>query len=128
MLAKNALNPIEEKLTGVYSANKEKQKKEISTSNLVQMLIQEATDPTNLVRWQHNVSYVSHILSGEDVSWMGSLVLAHTALYTITTQRMLQIQSKLPYTMNLRSPPACVVSPTPSLSQSTEFAIALALQ
>jgi serine/threonine-protein kinase ATR len=50
MLAKNALNPIENKLTGIYSASKERQEKEISTSNLVQMLIQEATDPSNLVR------------------------------------------------------------------------------
>ena len=49
MLAKNALNPIEKKLKGIYSASKEKPEKEISTSNLVQMLIQEATDPVNLV-------------------------------------------------------------------------------
>jgi serine/threonine-protein kinase ATR len=52
MLAKNALNPIEKKLKGVYSASREKQEKEISTSNLVQMLIQEATSPANLVsKW-----------------------------------------------------------------------------
>ena len=50
MLAKNALNPIEKKLKGIYSSSKERQEKEISTSNLVQMLIQEATDPGNLVR------------------------------------------------------------------------------
>lgn len=51
MLAKNALSPIEKKLKGVYSTSKERQlqEKEISTSNLVQMLIQEATDPANLV-------------------------------------------------------------------------------
>jgi serine/threonine-protein kinase ATR len=49
MLAKNALNPIEKKLKGVHSASREKQEKEISTSNLVQMLIQEATSPANLV-------------------------------------------------------------------------------
>ncbi|KAF9462064.1 hypothetical protein BDZ94DRAFT_1283268 [Collybia nuda] len=48
MLAKNALNPIEKKLKGVYSTSKERHEKEISTSNLVQMLIQEATDPANL--------------------------------------------------------------------------------
>lgn len=50
MLAKNALNPIEKKLKGIYSTSKERQEKEISTSNLVQMLIQEATDNANLVR------------------------------------------------------------------------------
>ncbi|KNZ76453.1 Serine/threonine-protein kinase atr [Termitomyces sp. J132] len=50
MLAKNALNPIEKKLKGIYSTSKERQEKEISTSNLVQMLIQEATDPCNLAK------------------------------------------------------------------------------
>lgn len=50
MLAKNALNPIEKKLKGIYSTGRERQEKEISTSNLVQMLIQEATDSHNLVR------------------------------------------------------------------------------
>lgn len=49
VLAKDALNPIEKKLKGIYAASKERQEKEISTSNLVQMLIQEATDPVNLV-------------------------------------------------------------------------------
>ncbi|KAJ7581045.1 hypothetical protein C8J56DRAFT_793738 [Mycena floridula] len=57
MLAKNALNPIEKKLKGIYSASNDKnakdknsQHKEVSTSNLVQMLIQEATDTTNLAK------------------------------------------------------------------------------
>ncbi|KAG6850186.1 hypothetical protein H0H93_016614 [Arthromyces matolae] len=50
MLAKNALNPIEKKLKGIYSTSKERQEREISTSNLVQMLIQEATDDFNLAR------------------------------------------------------------------------------
>jgi hypothetical protein len=54
MLAKNALNPIEKKLKGIYSTSKERQEKDISTSNLVQMLIQEATDHGNLVSlWLH---------------------------------------------------------------------------
>jgi serine/threonine-protein kinase ATR len=50
-LARNALLPIEKKLKGIYATSKEKerQQKEISTSNLVQMLIQEATDDANLV-------------------------------------------------------------------------------
>ncbi|KAG6891315.1 hypothetical protein C0992_009196 [Termitomyces sp. T32_za158] len=50
MLAKNALNPIEKKLKGIYSTSRERQEKEISTSNLVQMLIQEATNPSNLAK------------------------------------------------------------------------------
>lgn len=50
MLAKNALNPIEKKLKGIYSTSKERQEREISTSNLVQMLIQEATDSANLAK------------------------------------------------------------------------------
>lgn len=50
-LAKSALNPIEKKLKGIYIPNtvKERHEREVSTSNLVQMLIQEATDITNLV-------------------------------------------------------------------------------
>lgn len=48
MLARNALNPIEKKLKGVYTMNKERTEKELSTSSLVQVLIQEATDLANL--------------------------------------------------------------------------------
>jgi len=44
-----SLNPIEKKLKGIYSNNKERNEREVSTSNLVQMLIQEATDLNNLV-------------------------------------------------------------------------------
>lgn len=50
VLAKNALDPIGKKLRGIYTSNGKGHPKEISTSNLVQMLIQEATDPANLVR------------------------------------------------------------------------------
>ena len=57
MLAKSALSPIERKLKGLYAAGSSKERyargaseKEISTGNLVQMLMQEATDLTNLVR------------------------------------------------------------------------------
>jgi len=78
MLAKNALNPIEKKLKGVYSASKERQEKEISTGNLVQMLIQEATDPVNLVRGRTRLFYKSYQCHlGEDVSWVGRLALTH---------------------------------------------------
>ncbi|CAA7258548.1 unnamed protein product [Cyclocybe aegerita] len=51
-LARAALNPIEKKLKGIYSPNNasDKQERERSTSNLVQMLIQEATDKANLSR------------------------------------------------------------------------------
>lgn len=60
--AKTALRPIERKLKGLYSPTNVKERtyggitrggedeREISTSNLVQMLIQEAIDPANLVR------------------------------------------------------------------------------
>lgn len=57
-LAKNALRPIERKLKGVYSPWNVKSRafggtgdeKEISTGNLVQMLIQEAVDDANLAK------------------------------------------------------------------------------
>jgi hypothetical protein len=55
MLARNALNPIEKKLKGIYSTSKERHEKEISTSNLVQMLIQDATSDANLVS-SHSVT------------------------------------------------------------------------
>ncbi|TFY78245.1 hypothetical protein EWM64_g5764 [Hericium alpestre] len=48
VLAKGALQPIEKKLKGIYSTSRERPEKEISTSNLVQMLIQEASDDVNL--------------------------------------------------------------------------------
>lgn len=60
--AKSAVRPIERKLEGLYSPTNVKERtyggvtrggedeREISTSNLVQMLIQEAIDPANLVR------------------------------------------------------------------------------
>ncbi|KAE9410202.1 hypothetical protein BT96DRAFT_913020 [Gymnopus androsaceus JB14] len=52
MLAKNALKGIEKKLRGLYRPTPEKYafEKEVSTSNLVQLLIQEATDIQNLAR------------------------------------------------------------------------------
>ncbi len=50
ILAKKSLNPIEKKLKGIYSNNsKERSEREVSTSNLVQMIIQEASDLSNLV-------------------------------------------------------------------------------
>ncbi|KAJ7849841.1 hypothetical protein B0H14DRAFT_3085988 [Mycena olivaceomarginata] len=53
MLGKNALSPIERKLKGLYVAASSKERlaeKEVSTGNLVQMLIQEATDTANLAK------------------------------------------------------------------------------
>ncbi|KAF7294192.1 hypothetical protein HMN09_01147600 [Mycena chlorophos] len=55
MLGKNALKPIERKLKGLYSPTTAKERptsteKEISTGNLVQMLIQEATELSNLAK------------------------------------------------------------------------------
>ncbi|KAF8214176.1 hypothetical protein K438DRAFT_1902229 [Mycena galopus ATCC 62051] len=53
MLGKNALSPIERKLKGLYVPAFSKERtadKEVSTGNLVQMLIQEATDTANLAK------------------------------------------------------------------------------
>ncbi|KAJ7784096.1 hypothetical protein B0H16DRAFT_1296839 [Mycena metata] len=53
MLGKNALNPIERKLKGMYAAASSKERpaeKEVSTGNLVQMLIFDATDLANLAK------------------------------------------------------------------------------
>lgn len=76
-LAKNALSPIEKKLKGIYSIGKEKAEKEISTSSLVQMLIEEATDNQNLVK-DLIVSPLADsdvVISGKDVSWLGFVAL-----------------------------------------------------
>lgn len=55
-LARSALEPIGKKLSGIYTvgvltrnaADKAEREKEVSTNNLVQMLIQEASDLGNL--------------------------------------------------------------------------------
>lgn len=81
MLARNALSPIERKLKGIYSTGterKDRADKEVSTSNLVQMLIQEATDDANLVGYilgqgSRNIDNKPHI--GKDVSWLGLVAL-----------------------------------------------------
>ncbi|KAI0254821.1 hypothetical protein BJV78DRAFT_1273863 [Lactifluus subvellereus] len=49
-LAKNALSAIEKKLRGMHRTGRDRVEKEVSTSNLVQMLIQEATDRVNLAK------------------------------------------------------------------------------
>lgn len=61
-LAKNALLPIEKKLKGIYSIGKEKSEKEISTSSLVQVLIEESTSGANLVG-QFRLEFRSTILT-----------------------------------------------------------------
>ncbi|TFK55398.1 hypothetical protein OE88DRAFT_1622542 [Heliocybe sulcata] len=48
--AKILLTPLEKKLKGIYTTSRERPEKETSTSSLVQMVIQEASDPTNLAR------------------------------------------------------------------------------
>ncbi|KAI9513280.1 hypothetical protein F5148DRAFT_287683 [Russula earlei] len=48
MLAKTALSSIEKKLRGIHRTSRDRVEKEMSTSNLVQMLVQEATDNANL--------------------------------------------------------------------------------
>ncbi|KAL6309800.1 hypothetical protein BKA93DRAFT_723405 [Sparassis latifolia] len=49
-LAKNALKTIDKKLKGIYTTSRERTEKEISTSGLVQVLIQEASDDANLAK------------------------------------------------------------------------------
>ena len=63
-LAKNALSPIEKKLRGLYSKainRNEKSDKEVSTSNLVQMLIEEATDLRNLVSLPTSIKIIEAV-------------------------------------------------------------------
>lgn len=93
-LAKNALRPIERKLRGVYSPSNIKsrnhggsggsssgEEREISTNNLVEMLIQEAIDGANLVCdsgpfFSPLVCVVAYgSVAGQDVSWMGCVAL-----------------------------------------------------
>ncbi|OBZ70466.1 Serine/threonine-protein kinase atr [Grifola frondosa] len=50
MVAKNALKPIEKKLKGIHGTSLERPEREISTSSLVEILIQQATNPANLAR------------------------------------------------------------------------------
>ncbi|KAI0092138.1 hypothetical protein BDY19DRAFT_928481 [Irpex rosettiformis] len=49
-LAKNALKPIGKKLKGIYTFGPEKVEKEVTTSTLVQLLIEEATDIGRLAK------------------------------------------------------------------------------
>jgi hypothetical protein len=76
-LAKNALNPIEKKLKGIYTVGKERPEKEISTSSLVRILVEEAMDLGNLVRLVFVSSQLQRSLffAVEDVSWMGIMAL-----------------------------------------------------
>ena len=75
VLAKNALDPIEKKLSGIYTSNGIGHPREISTNNLVQMVIQEATDPANLVRQVDPLRMRRTLIFrtiGENVSWLGA--------------------------------------------------------
>ena len=49
-LAKEAMHPIQKKLQGVYTHGKERHERQMTTDFLVEVLIQEATSVTNLVR------------------------------------------------------------------------------
>ena len=75
VLAKNALDPIEKKLSGIYTSSGIGHPKEISTNNLVQMVIQEATDPGNLVCQTDPLvmrQTLTSRITGEDVSGLGT--------------------------------------------------------
>src|SRR6266850_118198 len=79
MLAKTALSSIEKKLRGIHRTSKDRVEKEVSTSNLVQMLIQEATDNANLA--SRDLFKLIHVVSdfltfaGENVSRLGTLAV-----------------------------------------------------
>ena len=77
MLAKNALLPIEKKLKGIYTTSRERAEREISTSNLVQMLIQEAADDANLVSPGSRVvaDATDTRVAGQDVPRLGAMAL-----------------------------------------------------
>lgn len=78
MLAKSALSSIEKKLRGIHRTSRDRVEKEVSTSNLVQMLIQEATDNANLAsHGLFRVHIVSDFLAfvGENVSRLGTVAL-----------------------------------------------------
>jgi hypothetical protein len=77
MLAKTALSSIEKKLRGIHRTSKDRVEKEVSTSNLVQMLIQEATDNANLASRDLLKLVVSDFLifAGENVSRLGTLAV-----------------------------------------------------
>lgn len=49
-IGKRLLAPIDKKFKGIYSTGKDRAERELSTTGLVQILIQEATDVHNLVR------------------------------------------------------------------------------
>ena len=66
MLAKSALSSIEKKLRGIHRTSRDRVEKEVSTNNLVQMLIQEATDNANLAS-HSNVSHALLFLTFSDL-------------------------------------------------------------
>jgi hypothetical protein len=77
MLAKSALSSIEKKLRGIHRTSRDRVEKEVSTSNLVQMLIQEATDNANLAS-HGSVSCIivsDFVFVGENVSRLGTMAL-----------------------------------------------------
>ena len=79
MLAKTALSSIEKKLRGIHRTSKDRVEKEVSTSNLVQMLIQEASDNANLA--SRDLLQLIHVVSdfltfaGENVPRLGTLAV-----------------------------------------------------
>ena len=78
MLAKTALSSIEKKLRGIHRTSRDRVEKEVSTSNLVQMLIQEASDNANLASYSSvSCMIISDFLIfvGENVSRLDSVVL-----------------------------------------------------
>ena len=76
-LALEALHPITKKLNGIYTTSRERPEKETSISNLVEMLIREASDNGNLVSSSiigAEGMLIQRVI-GQDVSRMGALAL-----------------------------------------------------
>jgi serine/threonine-protein kinase ATR len=79
-LAKTALGVIKEKLDGVYQSSKDglpqSTKRRLETDHLVQLLIQEATDPENLVSRDESPSATNpDLCPGADVRRVGGMAL-----------------------------------------------------
>ena len=78
-LAKNALNPIEKKLQGIYTSGEGREgwqaEKAMTTSNLVDALIQEATSNKNLVSATNpiNLKDPAHNIPRQECILVGAL-------------------------------------------------------
>jgi len=83
-LAKGALMPIQKKLQGIYTPwDSRDDGKEMSTSNLVDALIQDAKSLKNLVgtRCPCYQAKLANSMAGSNVSWMGTIPVKFKRIY-----------------------------------------------